>query len=103
MGICLFWQPAVVVDYYVKNCCLYLANKILSLSHQATAPVDIDSTMLHRPTAAVFSTYTYCEAQTPLVRFVVDVFYKQIRNKSTKYKSKQWSLSHHVQNLKSLA
>jgi len=32
MGICLFWQPAVVVDYYVKNCCLYLANKILSLS-----------------------------------------------------------------------
>ena len=34
MGVCLFWQPAIVVDYYCWNCYLmsYLANKIFPLS-----------------------------------------------------------------------
>jgi len=34
MGVCLFWQPAIVVDYCCWNCYLrcYLANKILSFS-----------------------------------------------------------------------
>ena len=52
--------------------------------HPATTSVDIDSTLQHRPTAAAaFSTYVHGEAQTPLVRFVVDIFYKKIHNKST--------------------
>jgi len=45
--------------------------------HQATASVDIDSCYTDR------QLHVHGEAQTPLVRFVVDVFYKQIRNKST--------------------
>jgi len=41
--------------------------------HQVTALIDTDSTLLHKPTAAMHS-----EAQTPLVWFVVNMFYKQI-------------------------
>jgi len=33
--------------------------------HQATASVDIDNTLLHKPTAAGFSTYVYDVIVTP--------------------------------------
>jgi len=46
--------------------------------------VDIDCTLLYTDQQLpVVSTYVHGEAQTSLVRFVVHMFYKQIRNKST--------------------
>jgi len=61
--------------------------------HQVKATVDIDSTLLHRPTAAAFSTHMHGEAQTPLIRFVVDMFYEQIRNKYTTNRTRGvWAL-----------
>jgi len=51
--------------------------------HQATAFVNIDSTLLHRP---AFSTYLQSEAQRLLVRFVVDMFYKKITTKPQQIK-----------------
>jgi len=51
--------------------------------HQATT-YDIDSTLLYTDRELpACSIYMHGEAQTPLVRFVVNMFYKQIRNKST--------------------
>jgi len=47
---------------------------------------DVDSTLLYTDRdrqLSVVSTYVHSEAETPLVPFVVDVFYRQIRNKST--------------------
>ena len=45
--------------------------------HQATAFVDIDSTCNTDRQLPAFSTHVHDEAQTPLVQFVVDVFYKK--------------------------
>jgi len=46
--------------------------------HQATALSILTDRQL-----SAFSTFVHDETQTPLVPFVVDMFYKQIRNKST--------------------
>ena len=44
-------------------------------------------------TCQLISQYVHGEAQTPLVQFVVEMFHKQIRNKSTKnWTSRVWAL-----------
>jgi len=42
------------------------------------ASVDIENTLLRRPTAVGITTYVHGEARTPHGRFVVDILYKQV-------------------------
>ena len=69
---CMHWKPAVIT--------------------RQQASLDIESTLLHRPTAVCFvSTYVHGEAQTPLVRFVVYIVYTQVCHKIHNT-PKRWSL-----------
>ena len=51
--------------------------------HHISAPLYRERRAKNTARTSERITYVHGETQTPLVRFVVDMFYKQIRNKST--------------------
>jgi len=62
--------------------------------HQATASVDIDSTLLYTDRQLpAFSTYTRSGAQTPLDRFVVNMFNNKFATVHNKSNQRSLSLS----------
>ena len=61
---------------------VHRAGRRVSPGEKHQALVDVESTLPHRPTAVSCYIYVHGEVQTALVQFVVDLFYKQVSNKS---------------------